>query len=230
MKWMHILAGLAALVAGMIALYSAKGESLHRKSGAIFAAAMMFLAGSGALMAIILSPNRVNVIAGTLTLYLVATGLLAVIRTVERQQRALTALSLMAAAATMSAWVLGFMAANSPSGAVDHIPAAGIFMFAVVGSLGLVGDARVLWAGRVEGSKRLTRHLWRMTYALWIATSSFFFGQGKFLPHWIRDSHLNAAPILLVAVTLIYWLVRIHLLKRKPGAAARAEAALGSRA
>ena len=84
-------------------------------------------------------------------------------------------------------------------------------MFAMVGTLGVIGDARLLWRGRIDGSPRLTRHLWRMGYALWIASTSAFFGQARHLPQWIRDAHLNAVPILLVTATLLFWLVRVRV-------------------
>lgn len=37
----HIVAGLTGLLAGAVALYSAKGKNLHRKSGIVFVVAMM---------------------------------------------------------------------------------------------------------------------------------------------------------------------------------------------
>jgi uncharacterized membrane protein len=75
----HVLAGTQALVFGYVALFSAKGASVHRKSGMLFAAAMVTMSLTGALMAF-LTTSSVSVIAGLLTFYFVTTALLTVRR------------------------------------------------------------------------------------------------------------------------------------------------------
>ena len=49
----HILAGGLALMFGYVALYAAKGATLHRKSGMLFVLAMVTLSLSGALMEVL---------------------------------------------------------------------------------------------------------------------------------------------------------------------------------
>ena len=207
---LHIFSALLSLAAGYVALYAAKGAWLHRRSGTVFSCAMLLMTGIATMMALTTHPNRVNVIAGALTFYLVATGLLTVTRTVEQQRRWTSGLAALVAVVAIAAWTYGFMARADARGQLDHIPAGAIFMFAVVATLGLLGDLRLLWRGRIDGVPRLRRHLWRMGYALWVASTSAFFGQARFLPQWIRDSHLNALPILLVTATLLYWFVRVR--------------------
>src|SRR5688572_21050387 len=116
MKPIHITAGLLALIAGAIALYATKGSPLHRRAGMVFVVAMLTMSSTGALMALFAKPNAVNVMAGSMTFYLVSTGVLAVKRTVT-EMRALLAF-LMAAALGLSAWALtlGFAAIASPRG------------------------------------------------------------------------------------------------------------------
>jgi hypothetical protein len=208
---LHIAAGIVALIAGFIALYAAKGAWLHRRSGNIFSYAMLLMTALATVMALTTHPNRINVIAGSLTFYLVATGLLTVIRSAEQQRRWLLGLSAIVAVVTVAAWQYGMLARITPGGKVDHIPAGAIFMFATVGTLGFIGDARMLLRGAIQGRQRLTRHLWRMGYALWIASTSAFFGQARHLPQWMRDAHLTAVPILLVTATVLFWLVRVQV-------------------
>lgn len=211
MKWIHILAGLISIVAGFIALYSLKGGRLHRKSGTVFAYAMLLMSGTGAVMAVFLKPNPGNVVAGTLTFYLVSTGLLTVLRRVEQIRGPLIGFMLAALAVSVVAFRLGFEALGSANGIV---PAPPLFMFASIGLLAAGGDARMLWAGHIEGARRLARHLWRMTYALWIATTSLFLGQARHFPTPLRHIGLLAIPVLLVTVTLFYWLVRVRMQRR----------------
>ncbi|MGH8077447.1 MAG: DUF2306 domain-containing protein, partial [Lysobacter sp.] len=200
MKWIHIVAGLLALASGALALYAAKGSSLHRKSGMTFVVAMLVMTSSAVLIAAFLRPNKVNVIAGVLTFYLVCTGLLTVRRQVDQMRGLATGFMLMALAGSAYAFALGFEALNSASGKVAGIPPQPLFMFGTVALLGAMGDARMLWARSIQGPRRIARHLWRMSFAMWIATASFFLGQAKLFPEPIRRSGLLAIPVVLVLV------------------------------
>jgi hypothetical protein len=216
MRAIHIVAALLALVAGFLALYAAKGGTLHRKAGLVFAYAMMTMTGSAVIMAAFLRPNRGNVVAGLLTFTLVATSLITVRRTVAQSRHWVIGFKLVSVATGLYALGLGNLALHSPKGVIDHIPAAPILFFGVVALLAALGDARLLHAGVIEGRKRIARHLWRMTFALWVATASGFLGQAKFIPAPYRDFRLLAIPVLLVALTLVYWLVRTLWWRRSP--------------
>lgn len=210
MKPIHIIAGLIALIAGAIALYSTKGSTLHRRSGVVFAVAMLTLTSSAVVMATFISPNRGNVVAGLTTFYLVTTAWLTVRRPVDAVRAWIRGLMALAITVGAYAFALGIEAAQLPQG-IDGIPAPPIFMFAIVALSGAAGDARMLRIGRIEGAARIARHLWRMSFALWIAVLSFFLGQGKFFPEPLRHSiGLRAIPVVLVLVTMIYWIVRVR--------------------
>ncbi len=49
--WMHIVAGTAALVAGLLAMASRKGGRLHRRSGSVFYISMAVVAASALVLA-----------------------------------------------------------------------------------------------------------------------------------------------------------------------------------
>jgi len=165
-------------------------------------------------MATLWRPNPVNVVAGTLTFYLVCTGLLTVRRRVEQMRGLTIGLMLAALSAGAYAFALAFEALNSPTGRLTGIPPQPLLMFGAVSLLGVLGDARMLLARSIEGTRRLARHLWRMSFAMWIATLSAFVGQAKFLPEPIRKSGLQAIPVLLVTGFLIYWLLRVRWKRR----------------
>jgi len=48
----------------------------------------------------------------------------------------------------------------------------------------------MLLHGGVSGAKRIVRHLWRMSFAFWIAAFSFLLGQQKVMPAYIRGLKL----------------------------------------
>jgi uncharacterized membrane protein len=208
--FLHVLAGAAALAAGFLALYSEKGRTVHRRAGRVFANAMLVLTGTGTLISLALHPNRATAITGLVTFYLVASGLLTVIRKAQDAPRLYDSLYGLGFLSTVAAWGFGLFALGLPGRTLDHIPAPMLFLFAAIGTLAVIGDARLLRAGGIEGLARLRRHSWRMNFAMWVATSSFFLGQARQLPQWFRDANLNGYLVLLVTATLVYWLFRLR--------------------
>jgi len=232
MRYIHITAGLIALIAGAIALYSAKGGAMHRKSGTGFVLAMWTMTLSAAIMAGLLRPNRLNFVAALTTFYLVSTAWLAVKRTLAQSRGWHVALLLLALSTSAYAFSLAAQAANSANGRIDGMPPQPLYMFALVCALGAALDARLLLAGSIEGAHRIARHLWRMGLAMWIGTASFFLGQAKFFPQSIRKSGLLAIPVLLLALYILWSLVRVLKARRaRAGASAyRPDARDGQRA
>jgi uncharacterized membrane protein len=209
---MHIIAGLTALVAGYVAVFSLKGMKLHRKSGIVFVYAMVILSITGALIAAIRN-QPANIIGGGLAFYLVTTALLTV-RTREKEFRWVDAAATLIGIAVGTFSVkLGVDALNHPTGTIHGVPAGMIFLFATVALLGALGDARVMLFGDLVGAHRIARHLWRMCFAMFIATGSFFFGQAKLFPEPIRIMPLLAVPALLPLVLMLYWLARVLFTK-----------------
>lgn len=215
MKWIHIVAGLLALLAGFTALYAAKGGTFHRRSGLVFVAAMLTMTSTAVVMATWISPNVGNVIAGSMTSYLVVSSLLTV-RRVPYQHGIDVGLMLMAGIVSIVAFVYASEVAAAPRGVIDGIPAAPLYLFAGIALLAFIGDVRVLRRGPLQGRSRIARHLWRMTFAMWVATTSFFIGQPRFLPEPLRGIGVRAIPVLIVTVLLFYWLVRTLRRKRRP--------------
>jgi len=209
MVLIHIIAGVLALSAGAVALYAVKGSRLHRKSGLSFVVAMLVMSGSGALMAVFVEPDGVNVVAGLLTFYLVCTAVLTVRPPFEQERDVLKALMLAALLLGAFAFGLGLEAMNSPDGTVNGIPAPPLFMFGVVGVVGGLLDARLLRTGRIQGTHRLLRHVWRMGLAFFIATASFFLGQAQVFPEPLRKLSVLAVPVIFVLLILAYWVLRL---------------------
>src|SRR5271155_5710231 len=73
-------------------------------------------------------------------------------------------------------------------GGVDKTtaPAAMSFFFGAILLLATAGDIQMLARGGISGRQRVTRHLWRMCYGLFIATGSFFLGQQQVFPAFLR--------------------------------------------
>jgi uncharacterized membrane protein len=213
MRVLHIVAGLLAIGSGAVALYALKGGPLHRKSGMIFAYAMLFMSASGAVMAA-LKPQRISVVAGMLTFYLVITALLTVRRREAGWQRLDVAVMLVAVLVGVASVRFSLQALGSPSGKLEGLSAAPGFMFAAVALVATLGDIRMMRAGGLQGAPRIARHLWRMCFALYIAVASFFLGQAQVFPQAIRRSGLLPVPVLLVIGIMLFWLYRVRFTSR----------------
>jgi len=206
MLWIHITAGLAGLLFGFIALYARKGLRVHVAAGRVFVVAMAALTVSAVLLAAFVSPHPGNILMGFITLYLVATAWLTVRPAPQRRADiALAALGFGTGAYGLLISLAGF---QTPSRAIEGIPAAMTLAFSVIVLLAASGDLRLLRGGRAEGPGRILRHLWRMGFALWIATLSFFIGQADELPAEVRQTGVLVLPVLAVTVTLLFWVVR----------------------
>jgi hypothetical protein len=203
----HILAGGLGIVAGFVALYAAKGATLHRKSGMIFVYAMLVLSGSGALIAMTWRPNTGNVMAGVLTFYLVLTSVLTVRRSTPWLDFGALLVGLMGA---LSGIALGFDAI-ARGGIRQGIPAPVFFTFGAIGLLAIAGDVRMIRSGGLRAGPRLARHLWRMCLGLVIAAASFFLGPPGRVPEMIRIPALLPVPVVVPLAAMFYWLWRVRI-------------------
>ena len=202
----HILAGGLGLLFGFVALFSVKGLKLHRKSGVLFVYAMLVMAGLGALLAAV-QGGEASVIGGLLAGYLVITSLTTV-RPPEANPRWLAVgAMLLALGIGLASATLGFEAV-SLGGNREGIPAVVLFKFSTVGLLACAGDLRVMRRGVLAGARRLRRHLWRMCFALYIASASFFLGQADKFPDALRTPALLAIPAFLPLLVMFFWLWR----------------------
>jgi uncharacterized membrane protein len=208
----HIVAGMISIVAGFTALYALKGAELHKRAGVIFVYAMLVMASCGLAMAIMKS-QPANIAGGSIAIYLVSTGVLT-LRTRDDKSRWLDAGGMLAAFTICGVCIkMGITALNNPKGAINGVPYQMLFVFAGVTLLAALGDTRTLFADGLRGAHRIARHLWRMCFAMFVATGSFFLGQAKIFPKPIRIIPLLAIPVLLVLATMFYWMVRVSFTK-----------------
>jgi hypothetical protein len=208
--FIHIAAGSVGLLAGHVALYATKGAPVHRRAGTVFVYAMLAMCVAGALIAVArgVAP-AVNVPAAAITAYMILTALAAV-REPGPHFRRWHQLALAVALAIVAGE--GWLAYSTLAwGAQERGYLFPFFMFGIVAAFGAAGDVQVLRHGPPRGSARIARHLWRMTFALFVAALSFFIGQAQVFPRPIRVMPLLAMPVLAVLVTMFYWLWRVRV-------------------
>ncbi len=210
---LHIAAGSIGIGSGFTALLARKGGRLHRRAGTIFFVSMLAMSAIGAGMAA-RRPDRISTVAGVLTFYLVATAWVTVRRAENRVGRFETIALLTASGIAIAGATIGVIGASSASGRVDGLPYQPAIGFAVIAAIAAFSDLRMIRRGGIAGAPRIARHLWRMCVALLIATLSFFLGQQKVMPAFMRGSPLLFIPEMAVLVLMIFWLFRVRMGRR----------------
>ena len=215
---LHISGGIIGILSGAVAIVLRKGTRRHALAGQVFVIAMLVMSSCGTFLAIVKSQPG-NVLGGTVTFYLVATAW----RTARRPEKAApgvfdwTALLFVLALEAVFA-TYGVKALLSPTGSIWGYPAALYLIWAGVVLLFITGDVRMLARGGIFGVHRVARHLWRMCFALFIASGSFFLGQQKVMPAAIQGSPFLFVPAFLPLLLLIFWLVRVRFRNAYDGA------------
>ena len=216
--FVHICSGTIGVLSGFAAVSFRKGSPRHRVVGNIFVISMLSLGASAVYLAIMKS-QMTNVFGGVLTFYLAATSWL----TIRRRDGRPGIFDWVALLAALTVGVVivayGFQAAHSPRGLKAGVPAGMYFLLGSIALLAAGGDVRMLVRGGIFGTQRLVRHLWRMCFALFIASGSIFIARPHLFPALFRKTGLlivlGVGPLIL----MIFWLVRVRVQsagKKKP--------------
>jgi hypothetical protein len=171
---------------------------------------MLTMSLSAVYLSTFVRPIPVNVVAGSLTAYLVTTARVAGGRREKKVGRFDVIAMLVAAAIGIGAWTYGLQQTVPQHG----VPTAIYFIFGSIALLFSVSDVRTYLRGGVTGTKRIVRHLWRMCLALLIATMSFYPGQAKLFPKSWRESGLLWTPLLVLLALTIYYLIRVQIRRK----------------
>ncbi|HET7062641.1 MAG TPA: hypothetical protein VFI49_00085 [Rudaea sp.] len=217
---LHVAAGCAAILAGAAALSVAKGERLHRKFGTAFLVAMLVMGAFATVLSVLRQPG--TILGSIFAMYLVASAWATVKRPEGTLGRFEKFALLVAVGCAAGELILGLLASRSPNGRFLGYPFPLYFVLGSIVTLAAIGDWRMILRGGISGASRIARHLWRMCFALFFATGSFFIGQQKVMPAFMHGSLvlvvLGVAPLVL----MIFWLWRVRrtTARRKGGVAA----------
>lgn len=211
----HIGGGTLGMIAGTVALFSRKGETVHRAAGTVFFAAMLTMAGVGAAVAPFLE-DPASTIAGIMTVYLVLSGWMTVRRPEGTVGRFEKASFVVAAFVALSGMTMAYLASHGTLHLLKGQPYQAFYVFAGVGTIAALSDLKVLWRGGIAGPARLARHIWRMCTALTVATGSFFLGQQKMLPAALHHSSVLFLPVAVPLLTMAFWLIYVRFWASRP--------------
>jgi uncharacterized membrane protein len=212
----HIAGGTIALLGGLVAVCARKGARLHRFAGMVFVIAMLIMATTADILALVIPGQQVNFLIGTFTLYLICTAWLSAHRTRGRGAEAalFAVVLLLAIPFTILAVQLAIGAAPLFHSAIPFEGPVLIAMYVFTALLifACFADLKLLWAGGLSGRARIERHLWRMCLGLTFAAGSAFTNG---FPRLLPSSVHIPVPVLFVPqltsfLVLIFWMARVH--------------------
>jgi uncharacterized membrane protein len=216
----HVAAGIVALAAGAVAVAVRKGGSRHARFGTGFVAAMIVLGVSASILEPLRSPPG-SPVGGVMVCYFVATAWMTARRrngVAARSDRVACAVGFALSALFAAGGVALLL--EPPLKPTPPGPFGVLFLAALL-LLCALGDLRWIHRGTLTTTQRLRRHLWRMSFAFFIATGSFFLGQQQVLPKALHGSPLLFALAFAPFALMLWWLVRVrwprsHVLERNP--------------
>jgi len=198
--FLHITAGVAALVAAGVAIGSAKGGRLHRRAGNAYTVAMLIV-GLSALTLAVAHPNPFLFAVGVFSLYLIFTGWRAAMVRDGKPRRPDHAGGAVMALAGVGMLAWGAQGVLAGSGAQPVI----LLAFGSIGVTMALSDWRDWARGPVAGKPRIARHLGRMlggTIATITAAGVVNLG---FLP----DLVVWLGPTALITPVIFWWTSRV---------------------
>ncbi len=206
----HIAGGVIALVCGAVAVSVRKGSAVHVSAGTWFCVAMLVLGVTASILAPFKSPPD-SPVGGIMVCYFVATAWMTARRrsgAPGRFEKIACSIALVLAIAIIGH---GFEVAFAPRGQFKGPPGP-IVLFALGGICLLAGlsDLRFVIRGKLSARQRISRHLWRMCFAFFVATGSFFFGQQKVMPPAVVGSPILIVLALAPIALMLFWLVRVR--------------------
>ena len=107
------------------------------------------------------------------------------------------------------------MGLSDPTGTIDGSPPQAFVLFMVAGLFAAAGEINVLARRKLSGPARVSRHLWRMCFSLFIASGSFFLGQMQLLPDWMISSQAYLLMALFPVLAMLIWLVLVRIPRRR---------------
>lgn len=226
----HIAGGLAAVMSGFAAVGARKGGRVHKLAGMGFFVAMLVLGVTASILEPFRQSGPGSPLVGVLVCYFVLTSWV----TARRHDGRAGWFEMVAAAAALGTG--GLMLVTASTGGATPTP-VGLGPVFAIGSLCLYAgllDLAVVLRRKLTPVQRLSRHLWRMCCAFFIASGSFFLGQQDVLPAAVRGSPLLFVLGFAPLAIMLFWLVRIRFwkllarhggrLKELPGSAAPQQA------
>jgi hypothetical protein len=116
----------------------------------------------------------------------------------------------------VTGYFIGWQAMSAADGYLSGYHYFAYFFIASIALFSGLLDCYLFFKGCLNGSQRLTRHIWRITFSYFIAAGSLFTGPGaNAFPEFIQQSGVLEIPEPLILIVLLYWVTKTKWKARK---------------
>jgi hypothetical protein len=204
----HTVAGSIAILSGFAALSMSKGSKAHRTIGNIFVLMLLFLGLTGIYIAFSRS-IMLSFVNGIFLCYFVSTAWMAVKRKADTIGKFEWFAFFVALVIVGLLIKFGIDASLSPNKKLAGFGPQVFYFFATIATIAALMDLKMLVNRGISEQNRIVRHLWRMCFPMFMATAAFFLGQAKLMPEPIRKIEYLAIPVVIVLLSMLYWILRV---------------------
>ena len=210
----HITVATTGMLSGVGAMAFTKGSQKHRTSGKVFAISMMLM-GLSAMYLAALKSIMLSVLGGALMVYLVATAWLAVKPQWQKIPFVGLTTLLFSLLIGFGYFYAGMAAAGSESGlSKDGLPPGVFYFFGSISLIAVACDIKRLFAQNNHFAPHIIQHVWRIGFAMFMATASLFLGQSQVFPAALQTIILLMSPVLSVMLFFVFWLIKVSIWRR----------------
>lgn len=211
---LHIAAGTLGIMAGFAAILLKKGQQLHKRIGWTFLLSMLVLGASGIIIAI--AKNiPLSMLNGGLVCYLVLSSFITIRAKTSFKSiinRPLLGFGLLLVAGYSYYF---YLAVRSSPEQIGGFGSGAFAVFGLITFYALCEDLYFMLCNKMSRKVVLIRHLWRMLFPLFMATAAVFLGQAKLFPAILAQSGALFIPVVLVLLSLLYWIVKVSFQKNR---------------
>lgn len=215
----HALIGTVTVCTGAMALLISKGCLLHKLCGRAFVCSMLLM-GFVIFASVWFEPGSISSLGILFVLfmnYLVVSAWSSMSHIKRFSVPVAYAAPVVALCISISGVMLGIDAISSPIIEENTPPTEAYFFFAAVAFIAMLLDINNFRLKGVRGKHRIVRHIWRMTGALFFATSTLFTGPSSIVfSETIRGSLFLAAPQFIVLSLSLLWIGSLLFFKWQP--------------
>ena len=217
---LHGLIGSVVVFSGAMALLLRKGSLPHKFAGRLFVSSIIIM-GILVLAGALFLPGSISslgIVFMVFMIYLVVSGWWAIQRadgTGSTPTIIDIAAPLVAGSISITCFILGYDAISNPSEVEGIPPIEAYYFFSAVAFIAMLFDVKNIKSRSIQGKFRIIRHIWRMSFALFFATSTLFTGPGSIIfPDSIRGNPLLLVPQLLVIILALFWIYLLFFSKQ----------------
>lgn len=212
-----MIVGSFTVLTGAMALLLSKGTWLHKLSGRLFVLSMILMGpivGAGVL----LTPGSISSL-GVFFVFFIIYLVITAWSTIHNSDSHVGLIEVLGPFFAFGIFItglyMGICASDAGSVDADWSSNEAFFFFSTFAFATMILDVNNLRCRGVQGKHRIVRHVWRMSCALFFATSSLFTGPGSIVfPESIRTSPILSVPQFLVLIISLLWIWRILYSKR----------------